>query len=1175
MRSIKVAKKLCLSFLLISLFFLFGEVQAQKLVLSNPVGFKAGESALYTVSYYNSSNNLANIPDNKVMPINLASTGVTGGDGTFYKTDGTLIGNGKNDLEIPSGSSSVSFVFKATKSGTYTIEATTNGNSVSNGTDGIVVDPASVSKLTLNSPADFTFGNRAKYTVTRQDQYGNNITTGKTIVSLSATLNGTFYDASTGGNAINNTIEITDGNSSVDFYFGSEISTGSFTIDASSGELTPARDVIKIIEPPAVWTSEFIGLDNESYDILTTKTPKEWSPILYNSTNKTTTYTWKFNYVSGVGISHFDLVGFGNCASTTLAGKIQVQTSIDGSNWSNANYVIGKDDSQNCYTGSDVFKIQVSSPSGAKTMYYRLIISGGYYPPALQSNVVLRTGGGNNACQTLSTFIPTCENYCSLSAQATGSTVCAGGTATLNGTPSPAGTYNYTWSGPNGYSSSSLSSLISNVQSANAGTYTLTVTESATGCNATATATVVVNTLPTSSVDVPSIACNGGTTTITITGSGGTGPYQYSINAGGYKDPSNVFTGVYAGSYSVTVTDANGCSSTVTDVLISQPAVLTASATPGTISCYGGTTTINVTATGGILGTYSGTGNYTVSAGGYSYTVTDGNGCSSTVTGTVVEPDAVTVKGVDVPSIACNGGTTTITITGSGGTGPYQYSINAGSFKQKEDFFVTGAGSYSVTVTDANGCSSTVTDVLISQPAVLTASASGTEILCNGGNSMITVSGNGGTAPYTGTGTYTVTAGTHQYTITDANGCSATTSVTVTEPSKLSISISKMDVTCYDANAGSITAAVSGGTPHYSWSGGGATGTGLTFTKSGLSQGTYTYTVTDGNNCSTSTSVIISQPSNCAYTFTVSQGFYGSTSGTKCINGSGNKKAVDLIKCIMTTPSVKIMILGNPLKNKSFTLTVSDAAALNLIMPGGGTAAVLGGNYNASSTKPPLKNGKINNVLLSQTITMWLNINMPGNNLKNWPLVYVPGAESIAAKARNITMVTIEDLVNAASKALGGDPITDKGYSLSDLVNALDACVKKWDNSIAGASACSYSLINVQPGSSYSRLIASESDLTSAANPIQNAAVNTIETKVYPNPYIDKVSIRVTSSQAGKASLILYNMSGQRVATIFEGEMKPGTQTFNYTVPVTQRRGLIYIFRQNGQAETGQIFGLK
>src|SRR5437867_9668962 len=121
-------------------------------------------------------------------------------------------------------------------------------------------------------------------------------------------------------------------------------------------------------------------------------------------------------------------------------------------------------------------------------------------------------------------------------------------------------------------------------------------------------------------------------------------------------------------------------------------------------------------------------------------------------------------------------------------------------------------------------------------------------ILCNGGNSIVTVSAAGGTGSYTGTGTFTRSAGTYSFTVTDANSCTATTTGDITQPTAIVPTSSNTPILC---NGGSSTVTVSaeGGTGPYS-------GTG-TFTRSA---GTYSYTVTDANSCTATTTGDITQP---------------------------------------------------------------------------------------------------------------------------------------------------------------------------------------------------------------------------------------------------------------------------------------------------------------------------
>jgi len=321
------------------------------------------------------------------------------------------------------------------------------------------------------------------------------------------------------------------------------------------------------------------------------------------------------------------------------------------------------------------------------------------------------------------------------------------------------------------------------------------------------------------------IACSGGTSTVSISATGGTAPYTGTGN----------FT-VVAGMHTYIIDDANGCSTTTT-VNVTEPSALIASSSSNTILCYGGSTTVSVSATGGTA-PYVGTGDFTVGAGTYSYLVTDDKGCSTSTSITVTEPSEMQVTSA-ATAITCNGGLSTVSVSATGGTLPYSGTGN---------FSVT-AGSYTYPVTDGNGCSASTT-ITITEPTVIEASSSSTAILCYGGSATVSVSGNGGTAPYTGTGDYTVNAGTYSYSVTDANGCSSSTSITVTEPSELVVSSSANPILC---NGGSSTVSVSatGGTAPYS-------GTG----SFSATAGTYSYIVTDANGCSVTTSGTITEPAS-------------------------------------------------------------------------------------------------------------------------------------------------------------------------------------------------------------------------------------------------------------------------------------------------------------------------
>jgi hypothetical protein len=263
------------------------------------------------------------------------------------------------------------------------------------------------------------------------------------------------------------------------------------------------------------------------------------------------------------------------------------------------------------------------------------------------------------------------------------------------------------------------------------------------------------------SASAGTIACNGGTTTVTVSATGGTAPYT----------GTGTFT-VAAGTHTYTVTDNNGCSTTAS-VTIGQPtAALSASATGADVLCYGGTTTVTVSASGGTA-PYSGTGTFTVAAGTHTYTVTDANNCSTTASVTIGQPAAAISFTATATQPKCFGEKGSVVLsTATGGTGTINFNSTATTNLE--------AGDYTYTATDANGCSKSITVKINAAPSLLTASSSAPVLVCPTGTVEVTVSATGGTVSYNGVGTFIRGAGTHNFTVTDANGCTASTSITIT-----------------------------------------------------------------------------------------------------------------------------------------------------------------------------------------------------------------------------------------------------------------------------------------------------------------------------------------------------------------------------------------------------------
>ena len=390
------------------------------------------------------------------------------------------------------------------------------------------------------------------------------------------------------------------------------------------------------------------------------------------------------------------------------------------------------------------------------------------------------------------------------------------------------GSLTYLWS--SGQTTADLTGLGS-------GTYTVTVTD-ANGCTATFTTTLTEpSAIVISSINVqPSCNTSNGALTgsIDLTASGGTGAFTYLWSSG---QTSADISGLGSGTYTVTVTDANGCTATYSTTLTEPTAIIISSVDvqPSCNTSNGALTgAIDLTATGGTGAfTYLWSSGQTTAdltglgSGTYTVTVTDVNGCTATFTTTLTEPTAILISSVDVqPSCNTSNGALTgaIDLTASGGTGSFTYLWSSG--QTTADLTGLGSGTYTVTVTDANGCTATFSTTLTEPNAILISSVD-VQPSCNTSNGALTgsidLTARGGTGSLTyawssgqttadltglGSGTYTVT-------VTDANGCTATFTTTLTEPTAILISSVNIQPSCNTANGaltGSIDLTASGGT---------------------------------------------------------------------------------------------------------------------------------------------------------------------------------------------------------------------------------------------------------------------------------------------------------------------------------------------------------------------------
>lgn len=476
--------------------------------------------------------------------------------------------------------------------------------------------------------------------------------------------------------------------------------------------------------------------------------------------------------------------------------------------------------------------------------------------------------------------------------------------------------------------------------------------------------------------------CAGNDGQIDASATGGAGSYQYSID-GGTLQGSGTFTGLSQGSYDILVEDANGCQTTQTVTINAGSGSLTVTAIPTDASCAGNDGQIDVTATGGGTSyTYSidgganfqaGTNFPGLAANTYNVVAQDNNGCQGTATAIVGTAASTVTASVSTTDPSCGNADGQIVVTGGGGNGSYTYSIDGGtSFQSNATFTGLAVNTYNVVVKDGNGCEGTTTATL-SNSAAPTVTASGSDVSCFGlTDGSISASATGGTSPYSysidgstfgssssfsnlGAGTYTVY-------VNDNGSCQGTASVTISEPTQVTHSVTITDASCGNSN-GSIVVSGSGGTSPYTYSMNSGTPTSNgSFT--GLASGSYTIQATDNSGCSSTMSTeTVGGATGPSLTTSVTDETCMDANGQILVNASGGTSPYEYSNdggsTYQSTPSFTglaastyaIVVKDNAGCTSSTNTTITNTGGFTLIVnPNGGQTICDGNQANISAS---------------------------------------------------------------------------------------------------------------------------------------------------------------------------------------------------------------------------------
>lgn len=712
------------------------------------------------------------------------------------------------------------------------------------------------------------------------------------------------------------------------------------------------------------------------------------------------------------------------------------------------------------------------------------------------------------------------------------------------------GTLTYSWV-PSGGTSATASGL-------SAGAYTCTVKD-ANNCATSKTITITQPTAITATSSQTNTTCNAGTNgAASVAATGGTGTLTYSWTPSG--GTAATAAGLAAGNYTCTIKDANSCTSTKT-FTITQPGAITATPSQTNISCNGlsngaasiaasggtGAFTYSWTPSGGTSAAATG-----LAAGNYTCTIKDANNCSKTQSITITQPTAVTTTVSSKTNVGCNGGANgSASIGATGGTSPYTYNWSPAGGTASTASGLT-AGSYTCTVTDAHGCAQTQSVTFTQPTAIVSSISSQTNITsCTvTNNGAASISASGGTSPYsynwapsggtasTATG---LSAGTYTCTITDANSCTKTQTVTITQPSNnITSSIaSQTNVSCNGLSNATASVSASGGTGalSYSWTPAGGTSAAAT----GLSAGTYTCTIKDANNCSKTQVVTITQPTALAS--------IPSQTNITCANPTGQAQVAvtggTSPYAYNWTPSGGSASTASGLSASNYTCTITDANSCTKTQ----TFSI-----SSSTAAPVVSISSSNSICNGQSVSLTAT----GATTYSWNTGATTASISVSPSATtSYSVAGSNGCVGYAVKTITVNPLpTITAVSSNTMIcagqsatlTAGGASTYTWNTSATGANL----VVNPTTTTSYTVIGTSAANCSNYTTVTQSVSVCTgidalqaqaTSMRVYPNPNHGSFTLEVsetshvwittifgeilmdTSFEAGSHALQLENLS--------------------------------------------------